>query len=156
VFSVASSRIASLLFLGGKTTHSRFKISIDLHDELTCNITQQMKVAELVHKANLIIWDEAPMMHRQAFEAVDRTLRDLMQLDDAHATKKIFGGKSWSLVGDFDKSCLLFPREDEKTLLVFRCLDRIFGNMLRFFVFISTPESWQPILKSNKSLPNGC
>jgi hypothetical protein len=39
-----------------------------------------MKVAELVHKANLIIWDETPMMYRRAFEVVDRTLRDLMQL----------------------------------------------------------------------------
>jgi hypothetical protein len=39
MFAVASSRIASLLLMG-KTTHSRFKISIDLHDELTCNITQ--------------------------------------------------------------------------------------------------------------------
>ncbi len=75
---VASSRITSLLLLGGRTAHSRFKIPIDLHDESTWNITQQMKVAKLVRKADLIIWDEAPMMHRQAFEAVDRTLRDLM------------------------------------------------------------------------------
>jgi hypothetical protein len=115
-----------------------------------------MKVAELVRKADLIIWDEAPMMHRQAFEVVDRTLHDLMQLDDAQALDKIFGGKPWSLVGIFDRSCLLFPRGDEKTLLVLPCLDRIFGNMLQFFVFISTCESWQPILKSNESLPNGC
>ncbi len=40
-------------------------------------------------------------MHRRAIEAVDRTLRDLMQLDDAHATKKIFGGKIVVLGGDF-------------------------------------------------------
>ncbi len=86
---VASSGIASLLFLGGRTTHSRFKISIDLHDELICNITQQMKVAELMRKVDLIIWDEAPMMHCRAFEAVDQTLRDLMQLDDAQAIEKI-------------------------------------------------------------------
>jgi hypothetical protein len=39
VLAVASSRIAFLLFLGGKTTHSRFKIPIDLHDESTYNIT---------------------------------------------------------------------------------------------------------------------
>jgi hypothetical protein len=45
--------------------------------------TQQMKVAELVRKAYLIIFDEAPMMDHRAFKAVDRTLRDLMQLDDA-------------------------------------------------------------------------
>jgi hypothetical protein len=83
VLVVASSGIASLLLLGYKTAHSRFKILIDLHDELTCNITQQMKVVELVRKIDLIIWDEASMMHRRAFEAIDRTLRDLMQLDDA-------------------------------------------------------------------------
>jgi hypothetical protein len=130
VFAVTSSRIASLLFLGGKTAHSRFKIPIDLHDESTCNITQQMKVAKLVRKVDLIIWDEALMMHRRAFEDVDRTLRDLMQLDDAHATEKIFGGKIVVLVGIFDKSSLLLPREDEKTLLMFCCFDRIFGSML--------------------------
>jgi hypothetical protein len=80
---VASLGIASLLFLGGRTAHSRFKIPIDLHDESTCNITQQMKVAKLVCKADLISWDETLIMHRQTFKAVDRTLCDLMQLDDA-------------------------------------------------------------------------
>ncbi len=83
VLTVASSGIASLLLPGDRIAHSRFKIPIDLHDESTCNITQQMKVTELVCKANLIIWDEVPMMHRRTFEAIDRTLRDLMQLDDA-------------------------------------------------------------------------
>jgi hypothetical protein len=58
-------------------------------------------VAKLVRKADLIIWDEALMMHRRTFEIVDRTLRDLMQLDDAHVIKKIFGGKIVVLGGDF-------------------------------------------------------
>ncbi len=75
---IASSRIASLLLLGGRTAHSRFKILIDLHNESTCNITQQMKVAELVRKAEIIIWHEASMMHHKDFKAVDQTLRDLM------------------------------------------------------------------------------
>jgi hypothetical protein len=101
VLAVASSGIASLLLLGGRTAHSRFKIPIDLHDESTCNITQHMKVAELVRKIDLIIWDEALMMHRRAFEAVDHTLRDLMQLDDTQATEKFFGGKTVVLGGDF-------------------------------------------------------
>jgi hypothetical protein len=39
VLAVASLGIASLLLLGSRTTHSRFKILIDLHDESTCNIT---------------------------------------------------------------------------------------------------------------------
>jgi hypothetical protein len=42
-----------------------------------------MKVAELVRKTDLTIWDEAPMMHRRTFEVVHHTLLDLMQLDDS-------------------------------------------------------------------------
>jgi hypothetical protein len=52
-----------------------------------------MKVVKLVCKADLIIWDEAPMMHHRTFKTIDRTLRDLMQLHDTQATEKIFGGK---------------------------------------------------------------
>jgi len=40
MLAVTSARIASLLLLGSKIAHSRFKILIDLHDELTCNIIQ--------------------------------------------------------------------------------------------------------------------
>ncbi len=110
VLAVASSGIASLLLMGGRTAHSRFKILIDLHDESTCNITQHMKVAELVRKVDLIIWDEAPMMHRRTFKIVDRTLRDLMQLDHAQATEKIFGGKVVVLGGDFRQILLVVPK----------------------------------------------
>jgi hypothetical protein len=39
VLVIASSGIAFLLFLGGRTAHSRFKIPIDLDNELTYNIT---------------------------------------------------------------------------------------------------------------------
>ncbi len=110
VLTIASSGITSLLLLGGITAHSRFKIPIDLHDESTCNITQQMKVVKLVRKTDLIIWDETPMMHRRAFEAVDRTLRDLMQLDDAQATDKIFGGKTMVLGGNFRQILPVVPK----------------------------------------------
>jgi hypothetical protein len=69
-----------------------------------------MKVAELVCKADLIIWDEAPMMHCRAFEAVDRTLCDLMQLDDAQVTGKIFGEKTVVLGGDFRQILPVVPK----------------------------------------------
>jgi ATP-dependent DNA helicase PIF1 len=69
-----------------------------------------MKVAELVRKADLIIWDEALMMHGRAFKAIDRTLRDLMQLDDAQATEKVFGGKIVVLGGDFRQILPIVPK----------------------------------------------
>jgi hypothetical protein len=60
-----------------------------------------MKVTELVRKIDLIIWDETPMMHCRTFKVVDWTLCDLMQLANAQAIKKIFGGKTVVLGGDF-------------------------------------------------------
>ncbi len=117
VLVVASSGIASLLFLGGKTAHSRFKIPIDLRNESTCNITQQMKMAKLVHKVDLIIWDEAPMMHHRTFEAIDRTLCDLMQLDDAHAIDKNFCGKTVVLGEDFQQILPVVPKGGQEDIV---------------------------------------
>jgi len=76
-----------------------------------------MKVAELVRKADLIIWDEAPMMHRRTSEVVDHTLRDLMQLDDAHATEKIFGGKTVVFGGDFRQILPVVPKGGREDII---------------------------------------
>ncbi len=50
------------------------------------------------------------MMHHRTFEAVDWTLRDLMQLDDAQATDKIFGGKTVVLGEDFQQILHVVPK----------------------------------------------
>jgi hypothetical protein len=110
VLAVSSSGITSSLLLGGRTAHSRFKIPIDLHDESTYNITQHMKVFKLVCKVDMIIWDEASMMHRRTFKTVDQTLCDLMQLDDAQVTEKIFGGKTVVLGGNFRQILPIIPK----------------------------------------------
>lgn len=75
--AVASSGIASILLEGGRTSHSRFKIPIDIEYDSICAIKAQSSLAELMKRTSLIIWDEAPAQHRHCFEAVDRTLRDL-------------------------------------------------------------------------------
>nr|KAJ0184840.1 hypothetical protein LSAT_V11C900483170 [Lactuca sativa] len=46
---------------------------------------------ELLNKSRLIIWDEAPVMHRHCFEAADRTLRDIILSLDKN---KPFRGKT--------------------------------------------------------------
>ncbi len=74
-------------------------------------------MAELVRNADLIIWDEALMMHRQAFETVDWTLCDLMQLDDAHANEKIFGGKTVVLGGDFRHILPVVPKGGQEDIV---------------------------------------
>ncbi|KAG2769382.1 hypothetical protein Pcac1_g19506 [Phytophthora cactorum] len=94
--AVASSGTASLLLMGGRTAHSTFKIPLKLNDTSTCSIYKQSQLKGLIQKASLVIWDEEPMAHRHAFEAVDRSLRDLMDNDDGP-----FGGKEFVLSGDF-------------------------------------------------------
>jgi hypothetical protein len=92
--SVASSGIAALLLQGGRTAHSRFKVPVEgLDADSTCNIPTRSDLATFIKAAHLIVWDEAPMMHKHVFEAVDRTLRDIMGSVDASNKDKLFGGK---------------------------------------------------------------
>ncbi|XP_031111873.1 uncharacterized protein LOC116015846 [Ipomoea triloba] len=97
VLNVASSGIASLLLPGGRTAHSRFAIPIAVNEDSTCNISQGSHLAELLIKAKLIIWDEAPMMHKHCFKSLDRTMRDLMRFSNPLSSHKTFGGKTMVL-----------------------------------------------------------
>ncbi|XP_047258311.1 ATP-dependent DNA helicase PIF4-like, partial [Capsicum annuum] len=101
VLTVASSGIASLLLSGGRTTHSRFAIPLNAIEDSTCNIKQGSPLASLIVKTKLIIWDEAPMMHRYCFEALDKTLRDILRFEDISNLDRPFGGKTVVLGGDF-------------------------------------------------------
>src|SRR6185436_17119728 len=78
-----------------RTAYSRFKIPLKLTETTVLNITKQSELAELIRIAKVILWNEAPMINRFAFEAVDRTFRDLMDNDEP------FGGKVIVLGSDF-------------------------------------------------------
>ncbi|XP_052620980.1 uncharacterized protein LOC128126869 [Lactuca sativa] len=89
VLNVASSGIASLLLPGGRIAHSRFIIPL--------NLTEY----SVLRKSSLIIWDEAPMVHKHAFEALDRALRDVCKFDKSTNSDIPFGGKAIVFGGDF-------------------------------------------------------
>ncbi|GJV97144.1 ATP-dependent DNA helicase PIF1-like protein [Tanacetum coccineum] len=78
VLAVVSSGIALLLLLAGRTAHRRFVMPLELMENSTCGIKQNTHLAELMQQVWLIIWDEAPMTQRYAFEALDKTLRDIL------------------------------------------------------------------------------
>ncbi|XP_074293544.1 uncharacterized protein LOC141620620 [Silene latifolia] len=83
VVVVASSGIAATLIPGGVTAHSRFGISINVTEDFICSrIKPDSDLAELLIRAKLIIWDEAPMTHRHCFEALDKSLKDVMHVLD--------------------------------------------------------------------------
>lgn len=73
---MVTTGIASILLPRGRTTHSRFDIPIHLCENSTCGIRQNTMLPELVIQTSLIIWDEAPMQHKHAFEALDRGINE--------------------------------------------------------------------------------
>src|SRR5690349_15633885 len=66
------SGIAAPILHGGRAKPSVFKVSIPVFKDSTCDITREQQVGSIIHAADLIIRDEAPMMHRHVFESVDR------------------------------------------------------------------------------------
>ncbi|XP_050205787.1 uncharacterized protein LOC126655597 [Mercurialis annua] len=117
VIVVASSGIAALLLPGGRTAHSRFKIPINLNECSTCEIKKGTQLAELIKEAVLIIWDEAPMNHRNCFEAVDRSLRDVLSSSEFDKSHLPFGGKTILLGGDFRQILPVIPQGSKEDIL---------------------------------------
>jgi ATP-dependent DNA helicase PIF1 len=101
--AVASSGIASMLLSGGRTAHSRFKITLDAND-CFCNIEKGTHLAHLLCSTKLIVWDEAPMAHKATIEAVDCALRDIRDNDSP------FGGITVVFGGDFRQILPVIPK----------------------------------------------
>ncbi|KAF8113549.1 hypothetical protein N665_0048s0010 [Sinapis alba] len=105
---------AALRSKGGRTAHSRLGIPINPHEFSTCNIEHGSHQAELVGKASLIIWDEAPMMSKHCYEALDRTLCDIMKTTDGRP----FGGKVVVFGGDFRQILPVIPRRNRADIVM--------------------------------------
>ncbi|XP_028125694.1 uncharacterized protein LOC114322548 [Camellia sinensis] len=110
ILSVASLGIAALLLPGGRTARSHFKIPLDPDNSSCCSINQGADLARLIQEASLIIWDEPPMVSRHAFEAVDRTFRDILKNTEHCSGDRVFGGKLFVLGGDFRQILPVVPR----------------------------------------------
>jgi hypothetical protein len=102
--ALASSGIAALLLSRRRTTHSYLKIPIALDRTSFCCIHKQDDATALIHQTKLILWDEAPMTNKLAFEAVDRTLHDLTDRNEP------FGGIVFIMSGDFCQVLSVIPR----------------------------------------------
>ena len=102
---VASSGIASLLLEGGRTAHSTFKIPLQVNDTSFCSISRRHHAYPLLQQTSIIIWDEVPMQHKYAVDAVDRTIRDLLNKPDSP-----FGGITVLFGGNFRQTLPVIPQ----------------------------------------------
>jgi len=108
--AVASSGIAALLLDEGHTAHSRFKIPVQgLNSTSTCYISRDFELAALLQAATLIMWDEAITMHRHVFEAINRSLQDIMAVINLAFKFLPFSGLVVVFGGDFQQILLVVP-----------------------------------------------
>ncbi|KAL3010537.1 hypothetical protein AAZX31_07G147700 [Glycine max] len=108
VLTVASSGIASLLLSGGRTVHSKFVIPVPATASSTCNIHQGSDLAKLLKVTKLIIWDEAPVCNKFCFEALDKSLKDIIR--DTNSNHLPFSGKVVVFGGDFHHILSVVPK----------------------------------------------
>nr|XP_017237579.1 PREDICTED: uncharacterized protein LOC108210701 [Daucus carota subsp. sativus] len=123
VLPVASSGIAAVLMPGGRTAHSRFKIPLDVDEHSSCGVKMGTDIAELLQNTDLIIWDEAPMQKKYAFEALDRALRDIRGNISEDNRLKSFGGITVVLAGDF-RQILPVVEKGNRHDIVSACVNR--------------------------------
>ena len=88
---------------------------LNIDDGGFCSFTKQSGTAKLLQIASLIIWDEASMTKRQAVEALDNNMRDIMSQPDENGvlvrSSLPFGGKTVVFGGDFRQVLLSFVRD---------------------------------------------
>jgi hypothetical protein len=80
------------------------KIPIALDHTSFCYIRKQDDLPVLIRQTKFILWDEALMTNKFAFEAVDRTLRDLTDRNEP------FGGIVFVMSEDFRQVLPVIPR----------------------------------------------
>jgi ATP-dependent DNA helicase PIF1 len=69
-----------------------------------CYIHKQDDLVVLIRQTKLILWDEAPMTNKLAFETVDQTLCDLTDKNEP------FGDIVFVMSGDFRQVLLVIPQ----------------------------------------------
>ncbi|EJD34519.1 helicase [Auricularia subglabra TFB-10046 SS5] len=105
VLPTATSAFAALLYEGGRTMHSCFKIPVEENNELLRSpIEQGDSRAQLLQEFRVLIWDEAPMANRAALACVEETCRRVT------GDSRPFGGKIVILAGDFRQTCPVVRR----------------------------------------------
>ncbi|XP_066922796.1 ATP-dependent DNA helicase PIF2-like [Clytia hemisphaerica] len=104
IATCAWTGIAAILLDKGKTMHSLFKLPVPILDNSTCNVTANSAHARYLRRRDLFVIDEASMIPKFAFEAIDLMLRDICN------SNVPFAGKVILLGGDFRQTLPIVRR----------------------------------------------
>ena len=95
--AMATTGIASTLLPGGRTVHSKLKVPINVDEEtvISAMTRESTAVHKLIKRTDLIIIDEVTIGNKLMYEAIDRTLRKVLD------PNKPFGGIPVLVTGDW-------------------------------------------------------
>ena len=85
VLPMAWTGIASILLPKRVTSHKTFKLPFDL----TSTETSFLKLDSHKRESDVIVWDEASIIPKTALEIVDKTLRNVCNIDHLPFTEKL-------------------------------------------------------------------
>jgi len=108
--SCAYSGIAATLLTEGKTSHAAFKLPLETTPPVSCRVRSSTIHGRFIEAARVIIIDEAPMMHKEQLEAIDRLCNELagyLPIGSGH----YFGNKLTVISGDFRQTLPIVPKE---------------------------------------------
>ena len=92
-----------------------FRAPLKVDKNTSCRITVQSELAVLINQAELIIWDEAVMAHRDLYSTIDRTFRDIALISENK--NKFFGNKLMLFGGDFRQVLPVVPKGNRDAIL---------------------------------------
>lgn len=107
---VTTLGMAVLLLPEGRIAHSWFNILLEMIPNAPCGIKRGTQLANLLLETSLIIWDETLVANKFFFQALDKSLRDVLSLKSPDNKNKIFGGMTNVLEGDLRQILLVIPK----------------------------------------------
>ena len=142
--AMATTGIAANLLELGRTFHSRLKAPLTPTEKSTLAISGQSSLAELIRMSKLLLIDEATMLNRYMLEALDTTLRDIMDKPLAP-----FGDKILILAGDF-RQCLPVVPGATRAGIVSHCINQ--SPLWRHFHILKLTQNMRVHASGDKTL----
>nr|GEZ46681.1 ATP-dependent DNA helicase PIF1-like [Tanacetum cinerariifolium] len=117
IMNFVETGTGGVYFVYGYGVHSRFHIPINMDETSTCSINAQSDMGALVKKCKLIIWDEAPMANKHCFEALDRSLRDILCKSRYDTCDQPFKNMTMVFSDDFRQVLLVIPKGSRQDIV---------------------------------------
>ncbi|KAJ8930184.1 hypothetical protein NQ314_017048 [Rhamnusium bicolor] len=110
--AVAWTGVAANLLIGGKTCHRAFRLPVSLNERCIVGWPIDSWQSQYLQSAALVVWDEAPMSHRFAVEAVDKYFKELTRRPGT-----LMGGKCVLFGGYFRQVLPVVPRGHRASII---------------------------------------